>query len=368
MRRSDEASVVMQRFGQYFDSFSCSAGASSSHLRGLGAVAELEERLCRHYGFKHALCVASGTTALLALGLALGVKGRRFVAPPLTYGATVAPWLHLGATVSFADVDPDTFTLAPKAVEAIVDAADCAIIAVDLFGTPADSKALREVARRANIPLIVDGAQSFGAWRDGRAAGAFADAVVVSFTAGKALCAGEGGAILTDNEELHQRLLWYCQHPDRQRIELGLHEFNEFGVNGRMHPLAAIWADAGFDAALDRVESRRVEYDRITTALAGDGMIRKMPARLGAVRRSYCRVAVRRRARWSGSGGRRPDALPMLPATWTRATIAELHSSPTFRKEFEGRWLSARPCKIAADVVRDLRFVDDWVREHGSET
>ncbi len=154
--------------------------AASAQLTGLGVVKALEDRLVAHYGMRYAVAMPSATTALLALGLALDVRGSAFIAPPLTYGGSIAAWLALGASPCFADIDGDSLTLAPAYVAESIGRVTRVILAVDLFGHPCDDEALRAVADRSGLWLVVDAAQSFGATRHGRAAGTAADAVVGS--------------------------------------------------------------------------------------------------------------------------------------------------------------------------------------------
>jgi dTDP-4-amino-4,6-dideoxygalactose transaminase len=274
----------------------------SDQQTGLGAVAALEARLTAHYGMRYAVAMPSATTGLLALGLALDLRGADFVAPPLTYGGSISSWLALGASVRFADIEHDSLTLAPQAACRALTPACRAILGVDLFGVPCDDEGLRAIADRRGLWLVVDGAQSFGARIDGRAAGTLADALVVSFTSGKALDGGEGGAVLTNHRHLYERLIWHSQHPYRQKRELGLHCVNELGINGRIHPLAARRAYRRFDTALTRVAHHRVFVEQVLGALATLPEV-KIPGGRGGVEPSYHRLTVRRT---------RPDAAVTL--------------------------------------------------------
>jgi len=233
------------------------ASSAESHLSGLGVIRALERRLAEHYGMRYALAMPSATTGLLALGLALDLQGALFVTTPLTWGGSLAPWLMLGGTPLFSDVDPDTLTLDPALIGIEQQSGARAILAVDLFGQPCDDEALREAADDMGAWLIVDGAQSFGARREGRASGIHAHAVVLSFTAGKPLDVGEGGAVLTNDRDIYERLIWHSQHPTRQKLELGLRVTNEFAINGRMAPVVAQQVLNDVPSALGRIERRR---------------------------------------------------------------------------------------------------------------
>jgi dTDP-4-amino-4,6-dideoxygalactose transaminase len=109
---------------------------------------------------------------------------------------------------------------------------------------------LRKLADEFGLWYIADCAQSFGARREGLPSSRLADALVISFTTGKTIFAGEGGAILTNNQKIYELLLWFTQHPYRQKRELGLSLSNEFSCNARIHPLSAVWANATLDSSL----------------------------------------------------------------------------------------------------------------------
>ncbi|MFW6359010.1 MAG: DegT/DnrJ/EryC1/StrS family aminotransferase [Chroococcales cyanobacterium] len=226
---------------------------AESHLAGTGAVAELEIKLKKHYGKQYALCVSNATMGLLAIALALDLKGVEFITTPFTYGASLSGFLLQENRPIFANLTPQTLTLDPDSVRSQITPNTRAILAVDILGNPCDMGALRQIADDYGLWYIADAAQSLGAYTQGMPASAFADALVVSFTVGKSVFAGEGGAILTDNEQLYQKLVWLTQHPYRQKRDVGLFLTNEFALNGRIHPLAAVIANATFEASLQQL-------------------------------------------------------------------------------------------------------------------
>ena len=261
-------------------------------LNGSGAVAELEGKLARHYGKKYALCCSSATTALLAISLALDLKEADFISTPLTYGATLAGWLLMGNRPQFCDLELLTQTLSPKSVRQSITSDTKAILAVDLHGNPCDTVALREIADEYGLWYIADAAQSFGARRSNLPASALADAIVVSFTVGKSLFAGEGGAIVTDNAELYHKLVWWTQHPDRQRRDIGFGFENQFGLNGRIHPLAATIASATFEASLAQLKIHQERCLAIVAVLNRSGLTVPMPfTELGILPTFFCLTA-----------------------------------------------------------------------------
>jgi len=239
---------------------------------GTGPVRELEEKLCRHTGMRHALLVPSATTGLLLVGLALGMRpGDHFITTPYTWGGALV-WLYLGCRLSFADLDPTTLTLDPESVARRVTPQTRAVLSVDTDGVPTDDEALRRLADEHGLAYVADCARSLGARRHGRPAGTRAHAVVLSFTHGKTLDLGEGGAVLTDDDGLYERLLLYGQHPLRQKKELGLDVGNEVALNGRIHPLAALLGTELFGWFMKRVSRRQRDGRRLTRAINGTGL------------------------------------------------------------------------------------------------
>ncbi|AFZ11533.1 DegT/DnrJ/EryC1/StrS aminotransferase [Crinalium epipsammum PCC 9333] len=242
------------------------------HLSGTGEVAALESKLKQYYGMQYALCVTNATTGLWAIALALGLQNQQFVTTPYTYGATLASWLFLGNQPIFADIEPDTLSLSCEAVRQVITPKTKALLAVDLFGIPSDTVALRQLASEYGLWYVADAAQSLGATRGGLPASLLADALVVSFTTGKTVFAGEGGAILTNHADLYEKLIWYTQHPIRQHLELGLYLDNEFAINGRIHPLAAVLANATFEESLQNLQVHQQECFQVIELLNSLGL------------------------------------------------------------------------------------------------
>ncbi len=235
-------------------------------LHGTGAVKNLESRLSAYCGVRHTLAVSNCTTGLMAVALALGLQNVEVIVPPLVYGGSISGLLLLGNRLRFCDIDRDTLTLDPESVRRSISPRTRAILAIDLFGVPCRARELKQIADEHGIPLICDSAQSLGAISNGVPIGSIPHASVLSFTSGKTLFAGEGGAILTNDTKLYNNLLWLTQHPNRQRRELGLAIFNEVSLNARIHPLGALWADATFESAIASIRDwqekclQRIEF------------------------------------------------------------------------------------------------------------
>jgi dTDP-4-amino-4,6-dideoxygalactose transaminase len=197
----------------------------------------------------------------------LGTRDAEVITTPYTWGGTLAGLMIAGNKPVFADIDADTLTLDPEAVVQRITRKTRAILTVDIYGYPSNGPALREIADKHGLVLIQDCAQSFGAYLDEHHTGWWADAAVFSFSWGKALFAGEGGMIVTRHKELFERLVWETQHPHRQLRDVPHLPKNEFGLNLRVNPLAAVWAETAFTQALATIEQRRKRCWEILTLL-----------------------------------------------------------------------------------------------------
>jgi dTDP-4-amino-4,6-dideoxygalactose transaminase len=208
-------------------------------------IAELERLLRQVTGARHAISCASGTDALLIALMALGVgRGDAVLCPAFTFTATPEAVALLGATPIFVDVDPETFNLAPEGIAGGIAAAEAhglravGIIAVDLFGLPADYARLEPRAKEHGLFVLADAAQSLGAACGERRVGTFGTVTATSFFPAKPLgCYGDGGAIFTGDSDLAARIESIRLHgkamgADKYAIE-------RIGVNGRLDTLQA---------------------------------------------------------------------------------------------------------------------------------
>ena len=172
-------------------------------------VKEFESQLQEFTGARHAITCANGTDALTLVLMAWGVgSGDAVFVPSFTYVASAEAPAQLGATPFFVDVCEDTFNIDPHSFkQAVIDSRElglkpAVVIAVDLFGQPADVDAITEIAHAESIKVLVDGAQSFGGSSKGRRVGCVGDATTTSFFPAKPLgCYGDGGAVFTSNDE-----------------------------------------------------------------------------------------------------------------------------------------------------------------------
>lgn len=174
-------------------------------------VAELEKELAEYVGVKHCITCANGTDALSIAMMAWGIgAGDAVFVPDFTFFSSGEIVSHCGATPVFVDVDSDTFNISPKSLEEAVEKVIAdgelkpkAVVAVDLFGLPADFDKIKPIADKYNLLVLEDGAQGFGGEIRGKKACSFGDIATTSFFPAKPLgCYGDGGAVFTDDDEL----------------------------------------------------------------------------------------------------------------------------------------------------------------------
>ncbi|MBV9548407.1 MAG: DegT/DnrJ/EryC1/StrS family aminotransferase [Alphaproteobacteria bacterium] len=207
-------------------------------------VAQFEKDIAHWAGVKHAVACANGTDALLLVLRAWGVgAGDAVFVPAFTFAASSEVVALAGATPVFVDVLPDTFNMDLASLEAAITLvkrdgklAAKVVMAVDLFGQPADYRALEPIARREGLKLLCDTAQGFGGLLDGRRAGAIGDAAATSFFPAKPLgCYGDGGAIFTNDDGLKDVLLSLRMHGQGE----DRYEHVRIGYNSRLDTIQA---------------------------------------------------------------------------------------------------------------------------------
>ena len=199
-------------------------------------VTELEEKLAAYTGAKYCITCANGTDALQIALMALGIgPGDEVITPGFTYIATAETVALLGAKPVYVDVYENTYNLNVELLEAAITDKTKAIIPVSLYGQCADFDGINAIAAKHNIPVIEDGAQSFGASYKGRKSGNLTTISCTSFFPSKPLgCYGDGGAIFTSDDELAQIIRQVARHGQDRR-----YHHIRVGVNSRLDTLQA---------------------------------------------------------------------------------------------------------------------------------
>ena len=239
------------------------SGMLTSGLGAGPAVTEFENGFAKFCGVKHAIAVNTGTAALHAAVMAVGAKhGDEIIVPSFTFVATAEAVALAGAKPVFADIDPDTYTLSPSAVEKAVTKKTKAILPVDLYGFSADMKPLREIATKHGIALLEDAAQAHGATYGGKPAGAFSDAACWSMYASKNIMTGEGGVITTDNDQLDETLRMIRTHGEKAKYASLI-----LGTNYRMSEIQAAIGNVQLQRLPAFVAKRRQNAEQLTKIL-----------------------------------------------------------------------------------------------------
>ncbi len=204
----------------------------SSQILCLGpAVERFEKEAARYCGCKYAIGVSSGTDALLLSLMAAGIgPGDEVITTPFTFFATAGTVSRVGAKPVFADIDPDTFNIDPKKIEAKITTKTKAIIPVHIFGQMAQMQPIMDIARKHNLLVIEDAAQAMGATQDGKQAGTAADLGCYSFYPTKNIGAfGDAGMIVTNDDKLAEKIKLMRVHGENPR-----YYYRMIGGNFRM--------------------------------------------------------------------------------------------------------------------------------------
>lgn len=224
---------------------------------------EFERRVAEAAGVRHAIAMCNATVALEIAIRGLGLHGEVIV-PSFTFVATAHALQWQEITPVFCDVDPETYTLDPAAVERLITPRTTGIIGVHVFGRACDTAALEAIARRHNLKLLFDAAHAFGASHQGRPLGSFGDAEVFSFHATKFLNAFEGGAIVTNDDHLAKKVRWMKN--------FGFSDYDQvdtLGINGKMTEVSAAMGLTSLEAMSQFVAINQGNYARYADGLAG---------------------------------------------------------------------------------------------------
>jgi len=254
-------------------------------------VKRLEADLSAFCGAKHAITCSNGTDALMLPLRAKGIgPGDAVFCPSFTFAATAEVVALVGATPVFVDVSPDSFTMDPAGLEAGIakarreGARPAAVIAVDLFGLPADYDAIEPICEAHGLWLMVDSAQGFGSVYKGRRAGTIGAVATTSFFPAKPLgCYGDGGAIFTGDDDLAavlRSLRVHGQGSDK-------YDNVRIGMNGRLDTVQAAVLIEKLRIFPDEIEARNAVARRYAEALSDVIVVPAVPDGLTSVWAQY---------------------------------------------------------------------------------
>lgn len=216
-------------------------------------VGELEEKLADFTGANHCISCANGTDALQVALMALGVgPGDEVITPGFSYIATAETSAVLGAKPVYIDIDPVTFNMDPNVLEAAITPRTKAIIPVSLYGQCADFDTINAIAEKHGLPVIEDGAQSFGGQYKGRRSGNLSTIGCTSFFPTKPLgCYGDGGAIFTSDPDLAKTITQIARHGQDRR-----YHHIRVGINSRLDTLQAAVLLSKMEVLEDEIRAR----------------------------------------------------------------------------------------------------------------
>lgn len=295
----------------------------SKHLSGFSArpgerflggpkVRALEDAFADYFGVKYAITFNSATSAIHAMLSAIGVgPGDEVIVPPTTMSATATAVVMNNAVPVFADIDDVTYGLDPAAVEAAITPATRAILAVNLFGHPARLNELEALAQKHGLVLLEDNAQAPGARAGNRLVGTIGRMGVQSLNYHKAIQTGEGGVVLTDNDDDGLHLQLVRNHGEVVAGKLDLSDEQLVNVVGYNYRLSELQAAVGIpqmkklDALLDirrdlstQLNEGLAKFDFLVTPVTQDDnthsfylyALRYLPEKLGIDRATFARA------------------------------------------------------------------------------
>ena len=230
-------------------------------------IDELEQKLCQVTGAKYAVAIANGTAALHIACLAAGIKeGDEVITTPITFAASANCALYCGAKPVFADINPSTYNIDPDDIERRITDRTKAVVAVDFTGQAVEIDRIKALCEKHDLIFIEDGAHSIGTKYNGKAVGSLADMTTFSFHPVKTITGGEGGAIMTNDKALYDKLVLYRTHGITRDTRLMEHTKDEpwyyeqidLGYNYRMTDMQAALIVSQLDK-LDEFVCRRKE-------------------------------------------------------------------------------------------------------------
>ncbi len=237
---------------------------ASGHLVQGPKVKAFEDAFAAYLGRKHAIAVSNGTTALHVALLAHGVHaGQEVLIPPLTFFATASMVLACGAKPVFVDVDRASYNMDPAKVAGAITRRTAAVMPVHLCGQTADMDPILEAAKDHDIPVIEDAAQAHGAEYKGKKAGNLGTTACFSFYATKNMTTGEGGMVVTDDDEVAAKARLLRAHGETSKYEHVI-----LGYNYRMTEIAAAIGLVQLKKLEGWVRRRRENAKALTKGLA----------------------------------------------------------------------------------------------------
>ncbi len=226
-------------------------------------VQELEQKLKEYLGVKHLIYVNNGTIALQIALKALAVQGE-VITTPFSYVATTNSILWEGCKPVFADIKTTDYNIDPGKIESLITTSTVGILATHVYGNPCDVDAIEKIAQRHNLKVIYDGAHAFGALYKNRPVLSYGDIATCSFHATKIFHTVEGGAIMTNNDALAEKMTLYRQfgHIGDEHYSIGIN-----GKNSEFHAAMGLCLLPMMDEFIAKRKSITALYDLLLQGL-----------------------------------------------------------------------------------------------------
>jgi len=310
-------------------------GAWGEDFLGGPKVREFERKCEAYFGVKHAITVNSWTSGLIAAVGALDIEpGDEVIVSPFTMCASATAILHWNAIPVFADIEPDTFCLDPRSVEANITPQTKAIMAVDIFGQSADIDALMEIASRHNLKVITDTAQAPGALYKGKYAGTVSHVGGFSLNYHKHIHTGEGGILVTDNDRIADRLRLIRNHAEAVVGPMGETNLaNMIGYNFRLGEIECAIGLSQLSKLEALVQGRQRVAEYLNRGLAGLPGLRTPKVREGCTHVYYVYPMVLDIAQLGVSRARIVEALTAEGVAGLAAGYVNVHMLPMYQKK-----------------------------------
>lgn len=298
-------------------------------------VQEFERQCEAYFNVRHAVTVNSWTSGLIAAVGAIGIEpGDEVIVSPWTMCASATAILQWNAIPVFADIEAETFSLDPASIEANITPYTKAIMAVDIFGQSCDMQALTEIARKHNLKVICDTAQSPGALYNGAYAGTLSDVGGYSLNYHKHIHTGEGGILVTNDDTVAERMRLIRNHAEGVVGGKGTNNLaNMVGFNFRLGEIECAIGIEQLKKLSGFVESRQIAADRLTAGLAGLKGLRAPIVREGSTHVYYVYPMVLDIEVIGVSRARIVEALEAEGLKGLAAGYANVHLLPMYQKK-----------------------------------
>ncbi len=218
-------------------------------------VREFEAMLASYFDNALVISVCNASIGILGTLYALGLQHKEVITTPLTWAGALTPFIMLKNTIIFGEIEAPTLTLNPDTIEQYITPNTKAIFSSDFLGYPCRLDKIKTICKRHNLFLIHDAASSICTSYKNKYSGSYADVCIYSFGRNKPFSIGEGGAIITRNKNIYQRLIEKITHPERQDIEL--ETYYPLSLNTNLNPLAIRYGLDTFHTQLRQINNHK---------------------------------------------------------------------------------------------------------------